>query len=195
MHMTLDLSDVAGTLSDGTVEVISARGDGMGAGIVWGDGLIVTNAHVARGKRMDVAFHNGDRAVAQVAAWDGRRDLALLVVDSREWRGAGAHPLRIREAPLRVGELVIAVGHPLGVTRAVTAGIVHAVGVSGPRRRPWILADVRLAPGISGGPLADAEGRVVGVNAMIINGLAFAVPVATVERFIAGAGLAMAGAA
>jgi serine protease Do len=79
---------------------------------------------------------------------------------------------------LRVGEVVLAVGNPLGLVRALSAGLVHAVG---PRA---IHADLRLAPGNSGGPLADAEGRVVGLNAMIVGGLAVAVPSREARRFV-----------
>jgi serine protease Do len=77
-----------------------------------------------------------------------------------------------------VGELVVAVGNPLGFVGALTTGVVHA-----PTRR-WVHADVRLAPGNSGGPLADARGRVIGINTMIAGGLALAVPSNSVTRFL-----------
>jgi serine protease Do len=86
---------------------------------------------------------------------------------------------------LRVGELVVAVGSPFGLAGAVTAGVIHAI----PSRRPsgprFIEADVRLAPGNSGGPLADSRGRVIGINARIAGGLALAVPSNVVTRFVA----------
>ncbi|HUQ80412.1 MAG TPA: trypsin-like peptidase domain-containing protein, partial [Gemmatimonadaceae bacterium] len=84
---------------------------------------------------------------------------------------------------LRTGDLVLALGNPLGITGALALGVVHAVE----RRRGaprWLRADIRLAPGNSGGPLADARGRVVGVNTLIANGLGVAVPVTTVLRFL-----------
>jgi serine protease Do len=79
---------------------------------------------------------------------------------------------------LRVGELVLAVGHPFGLARALSAGLVHAVDGR------VIQADLRLAPGNSGGPLADARGRVVGLNAMIVGGLAVAVPSEVARGFV-----------
>jgi serine protease Do len=86
---------------------------------------------------------------------------------------------------LRVGELVFAVGNPLGVSGALTAGIVHTMGLTEMADgRPWVQADIRLAPGNSGGPLADAQGRVIGINSMIVGGLALAVPSRVVERFL-----------
>jgi serine protease Do len=85
---------------------------------------------------------------------------------------------------LRPGELVIAVGHPLGVAYATTLGIVHRAPGSGRGPAGWLQADIRLAPGNSGGPLADASGRIVGINAMIVGGLGLAVPTHIVERFV-----------
>jgi serine protease Do len=88
---------------------------------------------------------------------------------------------------LQVGELVFAVGNPRGIVGALTAGIVHALskadGAPGPK---WIQADLDLPPGYSGGPLADAGGRVIGINTMAAGGLAFAVPSNTVESFLTG---------
>jgi serine protease Do len=72
----------------------------------------------------------------------------------------------------------MAVGNPLGFVGALTTGVVHAI------TRHWVHADVRLAPGNSGGPLADARGRVIGINTMIAGGLALAVPSNSVTRFL-----------
>jgi serine protease Do len=85
--------------------------------------------------------------------------------------------------------LVVAIGYPLGVRGALTAGIIHAMGPITPGGRPWIQADVRLAPGNSGGPLADASGHVVGLNAMIVGTLALAIPISRVTQFVRGAGV------
>jgi serine protease Do len=90
-------------------------------------------------------------------------------------------------APARVGELVFALGNPLGITGAVATGIIHAIGpVDGLEYLDWIQADIQLAPGNSGGPLADTRGRVLGVNSMICRGLGLAVPASSVERFLRG---------
>ena len=108
---------------------------------------------------------------------------ALLVV-------AVALLLRKKKKAL-IGSLVVAVGHPLGMRGALSAGIVHAVAPIVRGGAPWIHADVRLAPGNSGGPLADVSGAIVGVNAMIVGGLALAVPIARVIDFARSAGVAV----
>jgi serine protease Do len=85
---------------------------------------------------------------------------------------------------LRPGELVVAVGHPLGVAYAAALGLVHRAPTGGRGPAGWLQADIRLAPGNSGGPLADASGGIVGINAMIVGGLGLAVPTHLVERFV-----------
>jgi serine protease Do len=86
---------------------------------------------------------------------------------------------------LRPGELVIAFGNPLGFAGALSTGVVHSVGaLPGMGPQPWIRADVRLAPGNSGGPLANAEGRIIGINTAIVNGLGVAVPAQTALDFL-----------
>ena len=123
---------------------------------------------------------DGRRFDAEVTARDVRRDLAALTLDA-----AGLPAAEIGDSVvLRVGELVIAVGCPWGMAGALSAGVVHAVGSRDTGGDTWVRADVRLAPGNSGGPLADARGRVVGINSMIANGLALAVPSGVVERFL-----------
>ena len=163
--------------------VVEVRNDGgAGAGIVWGgSGLVVTNAHCApRDTRLQLV--QGERThSARVIAYHPRHDLALL--SSATIRG----PLLDLRATstLRVGELVFAYGHPLGVSDALAMGVIHAVArderTGGAR---FVIADVHLAPGNSGGPVVDAEGRLVGVNNMVVNGLGVAIPADTVARFI-----------
>lgn len=180
-----ELALLAQRLRKSTVSV-SGRGPGGGSGIVWrGSGLIITNAHVARGPHAKVELWDGRALAAEVTARDPQRDLAALHVDANDLPAADIGD----SSELRVGELVLAVGNPFGVAGALTSGIVHAVGAAGRRSlQQWVQADVRLAPGNSGGPLADARGRVVGVNSMIAGGLALAVPSRAVERFILGQG-------
>jgi serine protease Do len=166
-----------------TVQV-QTRGAGLGAGVVWNEELVVTNAHVARGERATIRLEDGSIAAARVVARDRRRDLAALELDRPPSTTAVAAMLRQPPSP-RVGDLVIAVGHPGGHTGAATLGIIHAVDGNDADRPPrWIRADVRLAPGFSGGPLADAAGRVIGINTMMQGGLALAVPAAAVERWL-----------
>ncbi|MBV8170782.1 MAG: trypsin-like peptidase domain-containing protein [Candidatus Eremiobacteraeota bacterium] len=174
------LGAVAQTLQASTVQVRSGRAGG-GSGIVWrADGLIVTNAHVVHGRRLRVDLPNGDTHAAELVAADPRRDVAALRIDARDLNAA-----EIGDSDLvRPGQLAFAVGNPLGLVGAVTAGIIVSAGSGPSSRARWIQADVRIAPGNSGGPLADAGGRVVGINSMIYGGLAVAVPSNAVERFL-----------
>jgi serine protease Do len=121
-------------------------------------------------------------------ARDGEADLAVLRVPEHGLPAATS----TEPGPLRIGSLVVAVGHPFGQRGALATGVVHALGPIEPGGRPWIHADVRLAPGNSGGPLADVRGHLLGLNAMIVGGLALAIPVAEVKRFVRAAGLSIA---
>jgi serine protease Do len=178
--LTAALGDLAERLRRVTVQV-RAGARGTGAGIVWlRQGLIVTNAHVATGPNLEVVLPD-DRAVrAQLVARDPERDLAALELSPGDHEPA----IRADARGLRAGELVVAVGHPLGVSYAAALGLVHRPPTGGRGPAGWLQADIRLAPGNSGGPLADAGGRVVGINAMIVGGLGFAVPTHVVESFL-----------
>lgn len=183
--LTSDLADVVGRLRENTVE-LRTRGRASGSGVIWrSDGLIVTNAHVVAGAGpappgAQVVLADGCRFPAALVAWDRDLDLALLRVEARALPAA----LVGDSDRLRAGELVLAVGHPFGLVGAVVSGIVHAAPARGHHAGPqWIQADLRLAPGNSGGPMADAAGRVVGVNAMTAGRLALAVPSRVVQTF------------
>jgi serine protease Do len=152
----------------------------IGAGIAWGDGLVLTNAHVATHDRPEIINFRGTARSGQLLARDPGRDLALLRVEHLDLT-----PVSLGRADrLRPGMLVFAVGHPLGVVGALSAGVVHAVGTApglgrlpGPaRRHRWLQLDLDVAPGNSGGPVLDAAGTVVGLTTMIVDGLALAVP-------------------
>ncbi len=196
-----------------TVQV-RTRGAGMGAGVVWERGLVITNAHVVHGERATIVLSDGSSARARVVARDEERDLAALQFDAAngddaddEVEARQAVPLQNRTTPLRVGELVIALGHPGGLVDSATLGIVHAsasppdpVSKSSPpdplstdvergndkrtNGPQWVYADIRLAPGFSGGPLVDAQGRLVGINTMVNRGLALAIPTAAIEEWV-----------
>lgn len=176
-----ELEALAEFLAASTVAVqVGGRGGGAGSGVIWSaDGAIVTNAHVARGRSAHVVLHDGRRFRAHVESRHERRDLALLRIDAD-----GLRPVFRRDpATVRAGELLVAVGHPLGIPNALTMGVAHAPVAHDGRR--FVQADLRLAPGNSGGPLADVRGRVVGINSMVVGGgLALAVPVDDVQRFV-----------
>jgi len=155
---------------------------GNGSGVIWqSDGLIVTNAHVVRGSGARVQLWDGREFEAAVIARDPRLDLAALRIPAGEL--PAAEPAD--SSQLRPGELAIAIGNPLGFVGALTTGVVHAVGpLRGAGSPPWVQASVRLAPGNSGGPLADARGRVIGINTMVASRLALAIPSNTVSQFL-----------
>lgn len=180
-----DLATIGARLRAATVVVESegSRRGGQGSGIAWSaDGVLVTNAHVATTDRARVTLADGRQARARTVARDPRRDLAILRIESLVG-GLDVPPLG-EPSRLRPGEVVLALGHPLGVAHALALGVVHAA----PRatRSPFIAADIRLAPGNSGGPLADARGHVVGINSMIVGGLGVAVSVDAVRAMLVG---------
>jgi serine protease Do len=164
---------------------------GSGAAIAWSDGgLFVTSAHVIRSPRMTVVTPDGRRVPGELVWQERRRDVALV-------RAPGATMPKVRVADpsvLRPGSLIMAIGHPFGLVDAVSTGVLQSVGelpldfdFEG-RSLRWVQADLRLGPGNSGGPLADTDGRVIGVAAMIVAGLALAVPAPEVEALIASSG-------
>jgi serine protease Do len=174
--------EVAERLRRSTVQVHSPAGRGSGSGVIWSaDGLVVTNAHVARGADLEVELWDGRRLPARLLTRDARRDLASLRIAAASLDAAAPAD----SSALRPGELVLAIGSPLGFAGALSTGVVHSVGpIGGMGNRAWIRAQVRLAPGNSGGPLANAEGRVVGINTAIVNGLGIAVPSNDAAEFV-----------
>lgn len=177
-----DFGEIAEQLRRSTVLVLPG-GRGNGSGVIWAaDGVIVTNAHVARASQMRIQLWDGREFDATLVSRDTRRDLAELRVNATNLPAATA----ANSAQVRPGELAIAIGNPLGFVGALTTGVIHTVG---PLRsfgsQPWVQADVRLAPGNSGGPLADSRGRVIGINTMVAGRLALAVPSNAVTQFLA----------
>ena len=174
------LNGLAEGLQQAVVEVRSGE-IASGTGIIWGGaGLVVTNAHcIRRGATVQVNA-GGKWREAHALAYHPHHDLALLAAPS-----VTGPLLELRDPEsLRTGELVFAHGHPLGVRDALAMGVLHAVTRDRSGSARWIVADVRLAPGNSGGPLVDAEGRLVGINSMVVNGLGVAVPATLVQRFV-----------
>jgi len=177
-----DFGEIAEQLRRSTVLVVPGE-RGNGSGVIWSaDGVIVTNAHVARAAQMRVQLWDGREFDAALVSRDTRRDLAELRVNAANLPAATAAD----SAQVRPGELAIAIGNPLGFVGALTTGVIHTVG---PLRnfasQSWVQADVRLAPGNSGGPLADSRGRVIGINTMVAGSLALAVPSNAVTQFLA----------
>jgi len=175
------LSQNAETLRRSTVHVRSGR-HGSGSGVIWSaGGLIITNAHVVRGSSATVELWDGRILEAEVTVRDPRRDLAALQIQAGDLPAA---PIADSDT-LRVGQIAVAVGNPLGLTGALTVGIIHAIApAEGHGRQTWVQADVHLAPGNSGGPLADGLGRVIGINSMTVGSLGLAVPSNAVASFL-----------
>ena len=174
--------DIAEQLRRSTV-LIHAGGRGNGSGVIWSsEGMIVTNAHVVHRPNVCVQLWDGREFEAAVTARDPRRDLAALRINANSLPVA----CPADSSQLRPGELAIAIGNPLGFVGALTTGVIHAIG---PLRalgsQAWVQASVRLAPGNSGGPLADARGYVIGVNTMVAGRLALAIPSNAVRDFLA----------
>ena len=181
-----ELEELARRLRQVTVRIGTqgSRVGGVGAGVVWpvGRGFVVTNAHVAptrRGDTLSIETVEGAVAEGRVVARDSELDLALVAL--RDAADDWPAPAPLGDArTLRTGELVVALGHPLGVGSALSVGVVHAMPNGDDS---WLRADIRLAPGNSGGPLATLDGNVIGVNCMIARGLGIAIPVHVADRF------------
>lgn len=182
-----DLADVVATVRTSLVQITNGRG-GAGAGTIWhGDGLIVTNAHVIRGRGdLHVTLPGGQQYPAQVLAADRQMDLAALSIPAVNL--PVIEPGDSRQ--LKPGQWVMALGHPWGVLDAVTGGVVISMG---PRLgdmvfgngHDWLAVSLHVRPGHSGGPLVNAAGQLVGVNT-IMNGpeVGVAIPVHVIKRFL-----------
>jgi len=180
-----DLVAVAEGARAGLVQVRDGV-QGAGSGTIWEDeGLIVTNAHVARHRHVEVLLPGGRRSIAHVLSVDPHRDLAVLRVEAHG--SPGLVPGSSRN--LRPGELVMAVGHPWGVEGGTTFGAVIGVGADLPENpapgRELIAVSLQLRPGHSGGPLVDVQGRLVGICAMMAGPeVGLAIPVEVVRDFL-----------
>jgi S1-C subfamily serine protease len=177
-----ELAALAARAAPAVVGLVHRRGQGSGV-VLAGDGYILTNAHVALAAR-DVAVRVGGRveARAELVGADERTDLAVVRADVGPVRSLALAD----ERTLAVGQLVLAIGNPLGFERSMSLGIVSALyrdlptpggGLSG-----LIQTDAAINPGNSGGPLLDAEGGVVGINTAVLSyarGIGFAVPART----------------
>jgi serine protease Do len=163
----------------------------LGSGFVWStDGIIVTNNHVVEGaSRITVNFNDGSQVPAKLIGVDPDSDVAVLRVDAKNLVAA---PIGT-SSDLMIGESVVAVGNPFGLSGTVTTGVVSALGRSVPSKEEgrtftdFIQTDASINPGNSGGPLLNVEGRVIGINTAIYanaQGIGFAIPVDRAKKVI-----------
>jgi serine protease Do len=180
--LSADVAELVARAAPAVVGVEHRRGQGSGL-VLAQDGYVVTNAHVARGGGPLRVRLSGARVVpAERVGTDARTDLAVLRVEARDLA-----VLALSERRLSVGELVVAIGNPLGFERSVSLGVVSALHRNLPTPEGGTLeglvqTDVSINPGNSGGPLLDARGAVVGITTAMLpwaRGIGFAVPART----------------
>lgn len=201
---TIDVAAIAESVLPSVVSILIEAGNNSGSGsgfIVQSDGYILTNNHVAapaaNGGELTVVFEDGEKAIAKIVGRNSSYDLAVLKVDKK---GLPAAVLGDSSA-VRVGEVAIAIGAPLGLNGTVTSGIISSldrpVTAGGRGELAFINAiqtDAAINPGNSGGPLLDGSGRVIGINSAIATlagtiggetgsiGLGFAIPINSAKR-------------
>lgn len=194
-----ELAELSRSVHRSLVRVESGRW-GAGAGTIWHpEGLVLTNAHVARRRHQAIELRDGRRFEARLLARDPELDLAALSVE-----GADLPIIEVGDSrALRPGNWVMAFGHPWGVQGAATAGVVIGQGNQMPewpefgsrrpeigRRRPqfgrdWLAVGLHYRPGHSGGPLVDHAGRLVGINTVMAGpDVGLAIPVHAVKQFL-----------
>ena len=198
MNLLQQFSDDLATVGEGVlrslVQVCNGR-RGAGAGTIWhADGLIMTNAHVvdgvlrgraSAGNALTVRLPDGRELPARVLARDTEHDLAALRVEADHLPTIPLGDSR----QVQPGQFVLCLGFPWGVTGGATSGVVIGAGAALPEvadpTREWIAASLHLRPGHSGGPMVDAQGRLIGINTMM-NGpdVGVAVPVHVAKAFL-----------
>lgn len=178
---------VARVLLPSVVQILA--GQGAGSGVIYdADGLILTAAHVVgRSEEVTVRLADGTRLSGEVVGTDTGRDVAVVKVNRKRLRAAKL----ARGSDIRVGQLAVAIGSPFGLQDSVAAGVVSGLGRTLPTGEAVVDAiqtDAPLNPGNSGGPLADREGRVIGINVAVRGGngegVAFAVPIDTAMQAV-----------
>jgi S1-C subfamily serine protease len=180
--LSRELAALAATGAAGVVGLEHRRGQGSGV-VLSPDGYILTNAHVARaGGALRVRLPGAAVAPAEIVGADERTDLAVVRTPA-----TGPAPLELADSrAVQVGQLVMAIGNPLGFDRSVSLGVVSALFRELPTRdgvlEGLIQTDAAVNPGHSGGPLLDMDGHVVGINTAMLTparGIGFAVPAHT----------------
>ncbi|MEX1093832.1 MAG: trypsin-like peptidase domain-containing protein [Acidimicrobiia bacterium] len=178
------IADAAEKILPSVVQIRTT--DGVGSGVVFDEGLILTAAHVVEGETtVQVRLEDGENVEGTVLGGTAEADIAVIQIDRTDVPVA---TLALDYLP-RVGQTAIAVGSPWGLTSTVTAGIISAVnqplgcGIEGGVCRSMLQTDAAINPGNSGGALLDREGRVLGINVSIFSlsgandGVGFAVPI------------------
>lgn len=179
--LSAELSGLVRRAAPGVVGIEERRAQGSGV-VLTPDGYVLTSAHVVRGQKPRVRLSATTALPAEVVGTDPRTDLALLHVEAS---GLAPLPLAAEHVP-EVGQLVLAIGNPLGFDRSVSLGVVSALDrelpLPGGVLEGLVQTDAAVNPGSSGGPLLDMEARVVGINAAVVapaRGIGFAVPART----------------
>ena len=183
------VTSVVDAVGPAVVSVSLPRGGGSGV-LFTPDGYLLTNAHVVgRAARVKIGLPDGSTHEGHVVGADPATDLAVAHIDGPRVPAAELG----NSSKLRVGQLVVAIGNPLGFSFTVSAGVVSALGRTlraqdGRLMDAIIQSDVALNPGNSGGPLVDSHARVVGINTAVIlgaQGLSFSVPIDTARWVLA----------
>jgi serine protease Do len=182
--LSSELEQLVAKIAPSVVSVEHGRGHGSGF-VLAQDGYILTNSHVVAGAAsVKVGFADGSHAQGAITGRDERTDLAVVRVNAY-----GLPSLKLADNDsVRVGQIVLAVGNPMGFQRSVTLGVVSAIDRTLPGRQNLfeglIQTDAAINPGNSGGPLVNADGHVIGINTAIVpyaQGIGFAVPAQTAE--------------
>jgi S1-C subfamily serine protease len=184
--LSAELSGLVARASPAVVGIERRRGQGSGV-VLAQDGYVLTNSHVAgRGGTIGVRLLGGEAVKGELVGTDERTDLAVIRAEAG---GLPTLPLAEKRR-LGVGELVVAIGNPLGFERSVTVGVVSALYRSLPTDRGGLLdglvqTDAAVNPGNSGGPLLDVEGQVVGITTAMIPyaaGIGFAMAAVLIQH-------------
>jgi S1-C subfamily serine protease len=181
-----DTAALSEEIQGSLVRIANAK-HGAGAGTVWhSEGLIVTNAHVlGRRGELKVTLPDGVEVPARVLAMDRKQDVAALAVEV-----GNLATIELGDSQkVKPGEWVMAFGHPWGIPGAATAGVVIGHGATLPERPAfggdWLAVSLHYRPGHSGGPLVDAEGKLIGINTVMAGpDVGLAVPVHEIKRFL-----------
>ncbi len=190
----------ANPVSSSVIRPGSSASRYRGSGFLWNSkGYIVTNYHVIKkGKRFSVKFSKNTVIKARLIGFDKRNDIAVLRLVSTKSLPESIKASRIRlgdSSVLKVGQLAIAIGNPYGLDKSMTTGIISALNRYISQSGSWsdqglIQTDASVNPGNSGGPLLDSQGRLIGMNTMIVSstksssGIAFAIPVDTIKSAV-----------